>query len=135
MKALDDWGRSIIYIIFFLINSLVFFLANKFFPANVVFGTHLVPKNLAFFWASAILTLVVWLSRPITKRFGLVIEGKIPMFFYYFLANSASIWILARLAQISGIGISRFYWAFLLGFAINILQMLTWELFKKYKLM
>lgn len=56
------------------------------------------------------------------------------MFIYYWIAGSASIWIVARIAVVSGFGIARFYWAIGLGIFIALAHWTLRQAFKGIKL-
>lgn len=134
VKSMQEIKKSIPYISFWILNSSIFYLGSIVFPKNIELGTFRVPENLAPFWAGALLTFIVWFSKPIVVQLGFKPQGEIQAFLYYAVANSVTLWILARFAEFSGFGISRFYWAIGLGLVINLLQMGFWQFFKKYNL-
>ena len=121
------------FLSFFVLNSIVIYLASFLRPSSFELGSATVPENIAALWAGALLTFIVWVSKPIIESFGIKPQGTALKFLFYWLANSAVIWVLARFAEVSGLGISRFYWAIVLGFTLNIAQWSLWQILKPQK--
>jgi len=123
------------FVSFWLLNSIFFYLASILRPQNFELGTATIPENIAFLWAGAWLTFIVLTSRYILANLGVKLKERALTFLYYWGANSVVIWVLARLAEYSGFGISRFYWAITLGFVVNVAQWGLWQVLKSYKLL
>jgi uncharacterized membrane protein YvlD (DUF360 family) len=122
------------FIALWLVNSLLLSLATNFYPANFELGNFWLTKLAATFWAGFWLTTLVWVAKPVSTRFNINLEGKGRIFLFYWGCNSIAIWLIARLAPITGFGISRYYWAIGLGFIMNITQWGTWQFLKVGKL-
>lgn len=122
------------FVSFWLLNSLLLYLAAMFLPQYFELGTATVPETKAIFWSGLLLTTIVWLSKPVADGLGLKLEGNTKMFLYYWLVNSSAIWILARVAEYSGLGISAFYWAIVFGVFANLGQWIIWQVLKSYNL-
>ncbi len=131
---MQEVKRYIPYIIFWLANSTIFYLSSLILPRNFELGSATIPENLAFLWVGAWLTFIVWFSKPVITQIGLKLEGEAQNFIFYWASNSITIWILARVAEFSGFGISRFFWAIILGLVMNTIQWGLWQILKNYKL-
>ena len=122
------------FISFWILNSTLILLASVILPKNFELGSSTIPVSLAHFWSGAWLTFVVWMSKPILTRLGVKLQGSFQLFVYYWFTNSVVIWILARFAEYSGFGISKFYWAVILGFIVNLAQWNLWQVLKRFKI-
>ena len=132
---MNGFKKYIPYVSFWLLNSALIYITNILRPQNFELGTATIPKNVAFLWAGAWLTFIVLTSRYILANLGVKLKERALTFLYYWGANSVVIWVLARLAEYSGFGISRFYWAIALGFVVNVAQWGLWQVLKSYKLL
>ena|SRR3990167_4676536 len=118
------------FIVFWLTNSLLLYLANLIFPGSFVLGTY----RLSYFW-SGVVAALVWtvlasLSEPIRKRFNLALKGPVKMFLYYYLANFVALWLTARMAPLSGLGVASFVWVGGLALVSNVSQYLLFGILK-----
>jgi len=115
------------FLSFWLLGSLFLYLATLFYPANFELGNFWLSSLAAAFWAGFWLTALVWAAKPALVKFNLKLKGRAKMFLFYWLCNSAAIWIVARFAPLTGFGISRFYWAIGLGLILNLGQWGLWQ--------
>lgn len=123
------------FISFWALNSLVLYLATLVFAGKVVLGTAALSLGGAAVFAGFWVTLLVWVAKPLCARLNLpYLQGRVNMFLFYWLANSVAIWLVARLAPFTGLGIARFYWAIVVGLGLNVLQWFLWQGLKAYKL-
>lgn len=117
-----------IFVIFFMINFVLVYLANRFFPSNVVLGTYFHSVNMALIYSSVALTLLV---AGILSGVNCLLEQLKSDFFQgrilvmLFLANSVSVWLVGRMAQYLGMGISSWFVAVVLGLVLALVQKMT----------
>ena len=121
-------------VILWFVNSIIIYLGHVIYPSNIVLGNSFLSLTWAVAVAGFLLTVLCWASKTLTNMLKGKVKGRLAMFIYYWLVNSVAIWVIARLASFTGLGISRFYWAFGLGFATNLAQWLIRQLFKTTKL-
>jgi len=119
---------------FWLLNSILLYLAELILPSYYVLGNFWLSGPAAMLWSGFWMTVVVWVAKPVSLKLNLKLKGRQKMFIFYWLANSVAIWILARLAHLSGLGIAAFYWAIFLGLVANITQWGLWQGLKRAKL-
>ena len=118
------------FLIVWVVNSGLIFLANSYYPGSFVLGNAVMTPVTAGILTGFFLTLFTLFSKSFSKKF---LENRYKMFGYYFLVNSVGIWLLARLSVITGFGIPAFYRAFYLGFITVTAQWLARQGFKKFK--
>jgi hypothetical protein len=114
--------NHVLYFYYWVANSLVLLLLHWFFPQDIVLGNwRFVPAEAAIY-AGFWLTFWVWLfwDFALGRKFPL----RAPVFhlIYFWLVNSFSIWLVGRLANYSGLGLSSFVWALAVGLVAHYLQ-------------
>ena len=117
------------FISFWVLDSLLLYLATVIFPAAYTLGTF----RLSVFWAAIVAgfiwTALVWFSEPIVAIVKLKVSDKMKMVFYLF-ANFVTLWFVARIAPYSGFGVASFVWVFLLALVANFAQWLVMKVVK-----
>ncbi|MBI4057795.1 hypothetical protein HY405_00550 [Candidatus Microgenomates bacterium] len=123
------------FAIVWAVNSILILLASALYPANFVLGTANISPLGGAILSGFILTAFCRLAKAFLTKVGLKVEGRYKKFLKYWLVNSVGIWLIARMAPITGLGISAFYWAFALGFVASLVQWLLRQLFKATSLL
>src|SRR3989344_7512638 len=123
------------FFVYWVVNSALMYLVNYLMPNYYVLGNVNFTPMSAGLVAGFALTLVGFIAKTFAKGAGLTKRGRYPMFLYYGLANSAGVWVIARVADLTGFGIARFYWALLLGFLASATHWLVRQGLKKGKLL
>jgi hypothetical protein len=118
---------------FWILNSLAIFLINWALPLKYVLGNAWIVGVSAAFWTGLVVTFLVWYSNEIAKVFGIRLKGRYVMFAFYFVANTAVIWLVSRYPLLFAFGISKYYWAIFLGLLLDTLQWFVWQGVKKYQ--
>ena len=117
------------FISFWLLDSLLLYLATVVYPAAYTLGTF----RLSVFWAAVVAgfiwTVLVWFSEPIVAILKLKVSAKMKLVFYLF-ANFVALWLVARIAPYSGFGVASFVWVFLLALVANFVQYLVMKIIK-----
>jgi len=122
------------FLIVWLLNSVIIFLANSAFGTNYVLGNAVMTPIVAGIFTGFLLTVLTKSVKPLLAKVGMAKKSRCSMFLTYWIVNSLVIWTLARLSVITGFGISAFYWAFALGLVTSLGQWLIRQVFKKCKL-
>jgi uncharacterized membrane protein YvlD (DUF360 family) len=115
------------FIIFWVIDSILLYLAAWLLPQYFVLGN----KTMSTLWAALasglLWTFLEWMSTPIVKMaFKKLGDGTI-MFGFYFIANFVALWITARMAGFFGFGTTSFVWLALLALIADTMQHFTWK--------
>ena len=129
----DYMKKHIPLIVCWLINSLIILLVSNLLPNNVVLGNGWIKPIYAAFWMGLLLTVLDHVAKHANKM-RLKLKGKTTMVLYYAMANTVFFWLLARLPELSGYGISVFYLAILMGVLVTIVQWIVRRGLKKVKL-
>ncbi len=113
------------YVALFLVNSLVLWLANALFPNHVVLGTFTIPVGWAILHSAGKLALVGTLlipfineyesrrGKPYTPRDWMVI---------YFGINFITLWLISRVPDQYGVGVSSWLVAALVAVVLDFAQ-------------
>lgn len=105
-----------------VVNLVIFTVANLFFSDKIVLGNALLPYVAALLITTFLLTAAIFLIKPALAYTNLKIKGGLNWFLIYIIANIVLVWVLARLAVITGFGITSFLVAVVLGIVLNIGQ-------------
>ena len=108
-----NFSMVVLYLGFFVVNSFVVLTANLLFPDYVVLGTEWINKYWAVIHSMGTLSLVNVLTTPCdgeTKRMR------------SFIVNLITVWVMGRLADNLGMGVSSWIVVILLGLFLNAMQ-------------
>ena len=117
------------FISFWVLDSLLLYLATVVYPAAYTLGTFRLSTLWAAIVAGFIWTALVWFSEPIVSIVKLKVTDKMKMVFYLF-ANFVSLWLVARIAFFSGFGVASFVWVFVLALVANFVQYFVMKVVK-----
>lgn len=115
------------FIIFWLVNVVLLLVSAMLFPFNFTLGNSFFSSLQAAVFVGLVWNLVLWYTGPFFEDLELKLEEPMQMMAAYLLMNFATLWILARLAVITGLGVSS--WMYVLGLALvgNFLQYYVWQ--------
>lgn len=114
-----------VFLVMFVVNSIVMYLANMFFPYMVVLGNARYTAVSALLVSMFALTLILTLATPIIERVAAAANAKLEMMHWiglYMLLNIVSLWTIARYAEVFGLGIASWGVVVVLAFVMNLLQ-------------
>lgn len=117
--------------IFWILDTVLLFLANMLYPSNYVLGNAFLIPLYAAVVAGLVWTLIVWQAMPFAKKVGIKEKDMVKMAIFYLAINFIALWVIARLSFFFGFGVISFIWVFALAFVANILQWLTWSFVAK----
>ncbi|HLE48855.1 MAG TPA: hypothetical protein VI819_02370 [Patescibacteria group bacterium] len=120
--------NHVLYLAFWLINFLLFYFAGKAFPNDFVFGTWKFTTVEAAIYSSFWLTVLVWTAWDIIMSRGIKYEAGTVTWIYFWVVNSLGIWLITRVANVLGFGISGWRWALYLGVLVVVGQKFVWNL-------
>lgn len=118
------------FLIVWLLNAVTLYFVFILFPGSIVLGNFRYEALLSAVVAGLIWTGIVWVIRPILSHMGLSMKKESEKTIFYTVANFIAIWITARLAPVSGLGISSFGWAIFLALVGEAIQLAVWNLAK-----
>ena len=123
--------KNIPFISFWILNSLLLYLATLVYPSAYVLGNMSLSSGMAAIVAGLVWTAIVWWLRPLCRNLNIKPKGRYNMFAFYWVANFIAIWVTARLSVLTGFGIYRFTWAIWLALVADVAQWLVWQVLKK----
>ncbi|SRR5258708_40177433 len=113
------------YGVLLAVNAVILYLANMFFPKQVVLGTH----SLSLVWAillsmgtlALIDTFAIPFAHMIENRRGRMLSSKEWMVKYFFL-NFFGLWVISHFSQQFGLGITIWYVSAVLAVLLDVVQ-------------
>jgi len=123
--------EHILFLLYWLLNSLALYLLGLIFPSSVVLGNFRLLPFEAAIYAGFWLTFFVWTMWNFVSIRKVTLEPFLLRFLFFFFVNGLGIWIISRYAKYTGLGIASYWWALLLGGVTDLLQSAVWNLFGK----
>lgn len=114
-----------------VVNAIALYLANMFFPTYIVLGNSTLSPLLATVITGFLLSAFMGLPEPVMKVVGLKSKNEITLAFVYLVFNVVGLWVLGRLANYIGFGVSSFVVVIVLGFVLNLVQYAVWKVVSK----
>lgn len=121
------------FISYWIVNVIILSLANTFFPAAFELGNANLNMTGAGIFSGFLLTTLLLIARGIARSRNLLVKGRMIMFAYYWGFSSISIWLIARIAGISGFGIAKYTCAIGIGFVVAFVHWGIRQAFKGMK--
>lgn len=110
----------VLYLFSWLITSLLLYLVHVIFPDTVVLGTYKFTVAEAATYSGFWITFLIWLINDLVVVRGLNPESRMGSWVFAILVGSASVWMSARFAPFTGLGIASYRWAIFLGLFVGI---------------
>jgi len=107
---------------FWVANTVVILLASVIFGNNIVLGNANISKSLAAIASGLITSAVLFLVPWIVAKTGYKIKDRNIWAAIFFIANVLVLWIIKRLAFVSGLGISGIVWVVILAVIMLAVQ-------------
>lgn len=111
-----------------LVNAIVLYVGSMLFPTDIVVGNSTWSPLFAALVTGVILSGVMALPEPILKSLKLKIKNEMYWALLYLVFNILGLWVLARLANYSGFGVSSYIVVIVLGLIMNMLQYGVWKM-------
>lgn len=137
-KALDNPGIMMVvtYVDLFIVNVLVIYLANRYYPNAIVLGTRSISLGWALVHSMGTLALFNTFAIPFIRewesRKGKMLTNTQWMI-KYFVINFAGLWILSRYAENIGLGIASWKVIVVLAIILNIVQGIVMKKLEKMR--
>lgn len=114
--------QLISFVCFWIANSAVFFIASQIFKGNVVLGNDRLAAYAAAILSGLILTVGNSFVSPLVAKSGLKIKNDYTWPAIFLAANIVLVWIIKRLAIVTGLGISSVLWVVIVAILVNLAQ-------------
>lgn len=124
------------YVIMYIVNAPILYLANMLFPEQVVLGTATLSLMWAVILSMSALSLILTLLIPFLHEIERKIDRDLTMQEWigaYLAINFGGIWLISRFSEQFGLGVSS--WLVVLGLAVvmNLVQGVTMMQFEKFR--
>lgn len=120
--------QTTFWVVMYLINTVVLYTLSLFFGSEIVFGNATLPPILAVLITSLLLTGLLTQVEPIVTALKIKITNEAYWGILYGVFNIGGLWLIARISEWSGFGITSFSVAILLGIILNVCQYAAWKI-------
>lgn len=100
------------------------------YPQAFELGNAYLSIPMAAIVSGFLLTILLYVAKGVARSQKYPKKGRYFMFGYYWLLASASVWVIARIASVSGFGIARYTWAVGVGFLVTLVHWVARQAFK-----
>lgn len=112
---------------FWILNSLVLYVLSLILGELMVFGNANVSALVAIIFTGFLLTAITYLTQPVAAQLKIKITNENNLTVVYLIVNIVAVWILARVAAVTGFGIAIFWVAIVSGVILTSLQWVFWK--------
>jgi len=123
--------RIVLFLLFWFGNSIVFLLANNFFPDYFVLGNTYMTPPMAAIVSGFFLAFIIILLDPVFSLLHIHVKHNATWALIFWVVNAEVIWVMGRFAEFTGIGLMIFWVALAVGFGVKLLQWLSWSMVQK----
>ena len=123
--------NHILYFAYWLFDSLTIFVFGLLFPSQVVLGNWRFSPIEASIYAGFWMTFFIWSLWDFAIAKGVKFDSGIVTFGYFGLSNIFAVWIVSRLSQFAGFGVSSYFWTISIGLTIYLMQRFVWRIVVK----
>ncbi len=115
------------FIAFWVINSALFYFSPYVLTGMVVTGNARLAPFLASIISGFLLSCADSLVMPVFEGLKIKLKDEWQWMLAFLLTNILGVWVIARYADLTGVGVSTGWTAILLGLSINIAQWIAWK--------
>ncbi len=134
IKAVILLKKYFSFISTWALNAVLLILANFFYPENFVLGTMRMGSLGASVVAGFVWTAIVFITEPVLKKGGINLGNGAKMILAYLAFNFLGLWVTARMAPLTGFGVTSYLWVFALAAFSNFAQYINLVLLRKAKI-
>lgn len=124
---------SRMFLVFWLVNSLLLYFAPLVLVGMIVTGNARLAPFLASIISGFILTTAIAVAQPVFTWLKIELKDEWQWALVYFFVNVLGLWVIARYADLTGVGLASAWVAVILGAVFNIAQWLAWKYLAKKK--
>lgn len=117
-----DQKKIVELLSFWVVNSLVLLVSSAIFGGSVVLGNDKVSAPMAAVLAGLIITAASYLVPPIVARSGFKVKSDPIRGVILAGANFVIVWIIKRLAQLTGLGVANIFYVVVLAALLTLGQ-------------
>ena len=118
-----DQKKAVSFLTFWVVNTVVLLLANAIFGSNVAVGNQSISTGLSAIFAGLVLTALIPLAPKAVEQTGFKIKNQNVWPVIFLSLNIVTLWILKRLAVVTGLGIASILWVIILAIVITFVEL------------
>lgn len=114
-----------LFVSYFLAQSVIVYLGSLFFPNLIVLGTDSISPFMALMYSMFVQALVVIGALPVIETVAKMVSVKMTDMYWmvlYFIINILVLWMVARFAEVLGLGIASWMVVVAVAFVLNAAQ-------------
>lgn len=110
-----DQNNLIKFLSYWILNTLILLIFSAIFTKSVVLGNAQMIKSMAAVLNALVLTALIYALPQIVQKMNIKLKDEKVYFLGYFVLNSLALWVLKRLADFTGLGISSILFVIVLA--------------------
>jgi predicted membrane channel-forming protein YqfA (hemolysin III family) len=118
------------FLVTWLVNTIVVMIVSSVLGDNFVLGNDKVAKSMAAVLAGLILTLIASWVPKIVSYSSYKVKNHYLWLVFYLVANFLGLWVIKRLAQVTGLGIANNLYVFVAALTLTVVG---WGFFESVK--
>jgi len=118
-----DQKKAVSFLTFWVVNTVVLLIVNAIFGGNIVVGNQSISTGLSAIFAGLVLTALIPLAPKAVEHTGFKIKNQNVWPVIFFSLNIVTLWILKRLAVVTGLGIASILWVIILAIIITFVEL------------
>jgi len=115
-------NNHLLYIIYWLVNSVVLYVFGLVFPVNVVLGNWRFSPVESAIYSGFWVTFLIWSFWDFAVAKKAKFDTGEITFGYFFLVNAFSFWLVSKFSEYAGFGITGYVWTFGIGLVAYVVQ-------------
>lgn len=115
------------FIIFWFINSVILYFAPFIFTGLVVTGNARLAPFMGSLISGFLLTVADAITLPVFESLKIKLKDEWQWALAYLFVNVLGVWVVARYADLTGVGVASAWVAVVIGAICNIGQWLGWK--------
>ncbi len=111
--------------VIFFVNLVVIYLAHQWFPSFLVLGTMSLSSYWALFLVSSFIAMAATLALPLFHEWEAQRKSQLSTTEWmagYFILNFVTVWLLTRVAEVFGMGVSSIVVVGVLALVLDFVQ-------------
>ena len=118
-----DQKKAVSFLTFWVVNTVFLLIVNAIFGGNIVVGNQSISTGLSAIFAGLVLTALIPLAPKAVEQTGFKIKNQNVWPVIFLSLNIVTLWILKRLAVVTGLGIASILWVIILAIVITFVEL------------
>lgn len=115
-------SKIIIFLSYWIANNVVLIVFSMVLAGQIVLGNAIMAMPMAAVLAGLILTGVGWAVEPVMKKAAVGVKDERILGIVYLVVNIVTLWIIKKLAIVTGVGISNNFYLVIVSVVLTAAQ-------------